>query len=540
VAVANRSIGITVDDWLRSALADADRRQLPELEPLLESFARSLARLRAADFNQRADLDSAHANSPASPRAGNAERKTSDFGLQTSDLQDAGSLTIERFAAQLRRREITSAEITERCLQRIDALDGRLNAFILVTADEARVQARAADDEIHRGTDRGPLHGVPISVKDLLDVRGTPTTAASRVREGHIADRDARLVSRLRRAGAVIIGKTNLHEFAFGTTSEESAFGAVRNPHDAGRSAGGSSGGSAVSVATGMCLASIGTDTGGSIRIPSAACGVVGLKPRFNEIDTDGVVPLAGSLDHAGPLACTVADARLIYRALREVPDREETLSAASDERGEIALGALSDYFCELLDPEVRSAFESAVGRLRTARARVAGVQISHARDIAPVYMTIVYSEAAAYHAATLDRMADRYSPPVRMRLELGRYLPAEDLARALRGREVLRQEVETALAQFDALVLPTLPIPAPELGAQTVQIGASSEPVRSLMLRNTQLFNLSGHPAISLPCGRTRAGLPCGLQLVGRTTDGLLRTAAFVERVLSAVSPEP
>jgi aspartyl-tRNA(Asn)/glutamyl-tRNA(Gln) amidotransferase subunit A len=424
--------------------------------------------------------------------------------------------------------------MTERCLQRIDADDGRLNAFILVTGDEARAQAGAADDEIRRGVDRGPLHGVPISVKDLLDLRGTPTTAASRIRDGHVAARDARVVTRLRRAGAVIVGKTNLHEFAFGTTSEESAFGPVRNPHDPRRSAGGSSGGSAVSVVSGMSLASIGTDTGGSIRIPSAACGIVGLKPRFNEIDIDGVVPLAASLDHVGPIARTVADARLVYRALREVPDRDETWSVVN-ESAAIGLGTLRTYFCDLLDSEVRDRFDTALVRLRAAGARIEDVQIPHARDIASVYMTIVYSEAAAYHAATLDRLADRYSTPVRLRLELGRYLPAEDFARALNGREVLRREVETAVAPFDALVLPTLPIPAPELGAQSIQIDGSSELVRSLMLRNTQLFNLSGHPAISVPCGTTRAGLPCGIQLVGRTTDALLRTAVVVERILNS-----
>jgi aspartyl-tRNA(Asn)/glutamyl-tRNA(Gln) amidotransferase subunit A len=283
-----------------------------------------------------------------------------------------------------------------------------------------------------------------------------------------------------------------------------------------------------------MSLASIGTDTGGSIRIPSAACGIVGLKPRFNEIDIDGVVPLAASLDHVGPIARTVADARLVYRALREVPDRDETWSVVN-ESAAIGLGTLRTYFCDLLDSEVRDRFDTALVRLRAAGARIEDVQIPHARDIASVYMTIVYSEAAAYHAATLDRLADRYSTPVRLRLELGRYLPAEDFARALNGREVLRREVETAVAPFDALVLPTLPIPAPELGAQSIQIDGSSELVRSLMLRNTQLFNLSGHPAISVPCGTTRAGLPCGIQLVGRTTDALLRTAVVVERILNS-----
>src|SRR5881227_2249171 len=217
-------------------------------------------------------------------------------------------MTIEEFGRRLRAREITSAQVTEQCLQRIEADNARLNAFILVTADEARRQAREADRELAAGRDRGPLHGVPLSIKDLLDVRGTPTTAASHVREGRPAERDAPAIVHLRQAGAVFVGKTNLHEFALGTTSDESAFGAARNPYDPSRSPGGSSGGSAISVATGMALGSIGTDTGGSIRIPAAACGIVGLKPTVGEISTEGVVPLSRPLDHVGPLTQSVAD----------------------------------------------------------------------------------------------------------------------------------------------------------------------------------------------------------------------------------------
>src|SRR5438067_99754 len=224
--------------------------------------------------------------------------------------------TIEEFGRRLRARRTTSAQVTEECLQRIEADNPRLNAFIRVTADEAREQAREADREMAAGHDRGPLHGVPISIKDLLDIRGLPTTAASRVRDGHVARRDAPAIAHLAQAGAVFLGKTNLHEFAFGTTNEDSAFGPARNPHDPARSPGGSSGGSAASVAAGLALATIGTDTGGSIRIPAAACGVIGLKPSLGEISIDGVVPLSRTMDHVGPLAQTVGDASLVYHAL--------------------------------------------------------------------------------------------------------------------------------------------------------------------------------------------------------------------------------
>jgi aspartyl-tRNA(Asn)/glutamyl-tRNA(Gln) amidotransferase subunit A len=440
------------------------------------------------------------------------------------------TITIEEFGRRLRARETTSAKITDECLGRIEADNPRLNAFILVMASEARQQAREADAELAAGRDRGPLHGVPISIKDLLDIRGTATTAASRVREGHVAGRDAVSIAHLRQAGAVFVGKTNLHEFAFGTTNEDSAFGLVRNPHDPSRSPGGSSGGSAASVAAGMALATIGTDTGGSIRIPSAACGLVGLKPSLGDVSTDGVVPLSRTLDHVGPLTQSVADACLVYHAL--LGDAHAALPAPMP-LGGVRLAVPRRYFCDLLDDEVRAAFERSLDRLRAGGAHIGDIEIQHAADIGPVYLHIVLADAAAYHAATLESMPERYTPPVRLRLEMGRYVLAEDYVRALSGRDLLRREVDAALGQHDALVLPTMPIPAPLLGAATVQVGARTEAVRNVMLRLTQAFNVTGHPAISIPAESTAAGLPCGVQLVGarQQTDALLRLALASEK---------
>jgi len=432
---------------------------------------------------------------------------------------------IEQFGRRLRARELTAVRVTEECLRRIEADNPRLNAFILVLADQALRQAREADQELAAGTDRGPLHGVPISIKDLLDIRGLPTTAASRVREGHVAERDAPAIAHLRQAGAVFIGKTNLHEFAFGTTNEDSAFGPARNPHDDTRSPGGSSGGSAASIAAGMALASIGTDTGGSIRVPAAACGTVGLKPSLGEVSVDGVVPLSRTLDHVGPLTQSVSDACLVYHAL--LGDAHTTPPAPVPMHG-LRLAVPRKYFCDLLDDDVRTRFEEALDRLRAAGAHIDDIEIHHAPDLAPVYLHLVLGDAAAFHAATLEAMPERYTPPVRIRLEMGRYILAEDYVRALAGRERLRREVDAALAQHDALVLPTLPIPAPLIGASSVQVGAATEPVRNVMLRLTQLFNVTGHPALSIPCGVTAAGLPCGIQLAGgrMQTDALLKLA--------------
>jgi aspartyl-tRNA(Asn)/glutamyl-tRNA(Gln) amidotransferase subunit A len=437
--------------------------------------------------------------------------------------------TIQEFGQRLRARDMTSADAVDACLRRIDADNPRLNAFIAVLADEARRQAHEADRELANGHDRGPLHGVPISIKDIIDMRGMPTTAASRVREGHLAERDAPTIVNLRQAGAVFVGKTNLHEFALGTTNEESAFGAARNPHDPSRSPGGSSGGSAISVAAGMALASIGSDTGGSIRIPAAACGIVGLKPTLGEVSTDGVVPLSRTLDHVGPLASTVSDAYVVYRAL--VGDFSPRPVVAPPITG-MRLGILRRYFCDALDDDVRSEFERAVERLRAAGARAEDVELRHASDIAPIYLHIVLAEGAAYHAKTLDAWADRYTQPVRLRFEMGRHILAEDYIRAMRGRAALRREVDAALANHDALVLPTMPIPAPPIGAASIRVGSVEEPVRNLMLRNTQLFNVTGHPAISLPAGRTPGGLPCAVQLVGARmrTDALACVALACE----------
>jgi aspartyl-tRNA(Asn)/glutamyl-tRNA(Gln) amidotransferase subunit A len=436
--------------------------------------------------------------------------------------------SISEISRRLAAGALSSEALVTATLERIAQQNPALNAFITVLATESLAQARELDDERRHGRARGPLHGVPISVKDLIDVKGVPTTAASRVRAGHVAQADAPVVARLREAGAIIIGKCNLHEFALGTTNDESAFGPSRNPFDPARSPGGSSGGSAAAVAAGMGCASIGTDTGGSIRIPAAACGVVGLKPASGEISTVGVVPLSASLDHVGPLARTVLDAWILYDILKGTKHSRLPPASISGLR----LGKLGGYFLERLDDEVRDRFEEALNRLHGSGVSIVDVTIKHAKQIPSTYINIALPEAYAYHAKTLESAPDAYSDGVAARLLMGREVSTDAYVQAQGERAKLRAEVDAALRKCDGLVLPTLPIPAPRLGAATVRIGNSEEALRPLMLRMTQLFNLTGHPALTLPCGDAAAGLPCGLQLVGRHqgTSELLNLAIACE----------
>ena len=438
-------------------------------------------------------------------------------------------------AALLRSRELSSVDLTRMCLERIAERNDTVHAFITVTAEQALADAARADAEITAGHYRGALHGIPVSIKDLVDVVGTPTTSGSAVTPRRPVH-DAPVVRNLRRSGAVLVGKTNLHEFAYGTTSDETAFGAVRHPKDLSRSAGGSSGGAAVSIVEGMAMGALGTDTGGSIRIPAAVCGITGLKPTYGEISCDEVVPLSTTLDHVGPIARTVRDCAVLFLAMR---DGEVAPEAGAQPRGPAWLGVPQGYFFEKLDDDVRNLFERARTTLEAAGHSISPVEIPLAERTPDVYLHIVLPESAWYHAPLLATEADRYSPGVRRRIELGRYVLAEDYLRAMQARDVLRRHVDKALEGLDALLLPALPIGPPRIGDSTVDIGGVAEPVRAIMLRLTQLFDITGHPAIALPCGVGKDGFPRSLQLVGHrgSTERLLDVAAAVESQMTGGS---
>ena len=430
--------------------------------------------------------------------------------------------TIESLAGLIERREVSPVEVTEALLRRIQALDARLGAFITITADLAMSEARQAAQEIQRGAYRGPLHGVPISLKDLYDTAGVRTTSGSLIRSDYVPTEDATCVARLRQAGAIVVGKTNLHEFAFGPTGLNPHYGTTRNPWDLERIPGGSSGGSGVAVAAGLSYASLGTDTGGSIRIPAALCGTVGLKPTYGRVSRHGVFPLSGSLDHVGPLTRSVRDAAYVLDAMaghdlrdpssseQPVPDLGRTL------RGEVRLlraGLLSECL-EGIDPEVRRLFDEAVATLRQLGLTVEEVSVPEAGHAAGASTAIMFAEAGALHQRWLAERPAEYGPDVRARLELGALLPAVHYLKGQQARAALVAAFEPIWARFDVLLLPSTPIEAPRIEE------ANDNAVRNRLIANTRLFNLLGSPVCSLPCGFTSADLPASLSVAGRAFD--------------------
>jgi len=512
-------------DWFDTARADAERRGLGHIVPVLEALRASGERLRQAPWAEHATARIALRGASLAPAA------IAPVPQETGAVPGSAAAlpTIAATAARLRSGDVSASSLVEEVLDGIARDNPRLNAFITVTTDLARADAAAADADLRTGVDRGPLHGIPISVKDLIDVAGYPTTAASRVRQFDVAGTDAAVVARLREAGAVIVGKTNLHEFALGPTSEDSAYGPPRHPLDGNRMTGGSSGGSAAAVAAGLGFASIGTDTGCSVRIPAAMCGVVGLKPRFGDVPTDGVVALSRRLDHVGPIARSVADARLLYQVMAGRAAMDDALTALPS----LSAGVVTAGFVERLADDVRAAFAAALDRLGAAGLAIEAAPLGVLDDAAAAYLPICLADAAALHAATLETQGGDYTPAVRARLEAGRYVAAEDYARATQAQAVMRLAVDRALGRADVLLLPTSPITAPIFGTATVRLGDVEESTRNALLRLCQPFNLTRHPAITLPVPTPPGTLPVGLQLVASDTERLLDIALAVEAAL-------
>jgi aspartyl-tRNA(Asn)/glutamyl-tRNA(Gln) amidotransferase subunit A len=458
---------------------------------------------------------------------------------------DLAYASIEEIGRLFRKRKLSPVELTRLILGRIERAHGELNAYIVVTAEFALAQAKKAEAELFapRGRtlrDRGPLHGIPISLKDNIYTAGIRTTGGSQILRDFVPLQDAHVVALLKKAGAVIVGKNNLHEFAYGVTSNNPHYGAVRNPWDVRRIPGGSSGGSAAAVAAGLCYGSVGTDTGGSIRIPAALCGVIGVKPSAGLVSLDGIIPLSPLLDYVGPLARTSQDAALLLRAISSpAGKRAARPPARENRRGDLRkfrLGVPREFFFEVISEEVRSIFGAELQRLSKDRAEVVEISVPLLNETEDAGNQIAWAEATHYHQQSgwyPSRAAD-YGDDVRARLEIGTRVPATRFLEALETRENFTEQLRAAMAeaQVDALVVPATPIAAPLIEEETTRIAGQEFPTRALLLRLNRPANLAGVPALSVPCGRTSSGLPVGLQVIGRRAgeQAVLVIARFVE----------
>jgi aspartyl-tRNA(Asn)/glutamyl-tRNA(Gln) amidotransferase subunit A len=422
----------------------------------------------------------------------------------------------------LRRKEISPLDLVNAALARIERWNPELNAFLTVVEKRARREAGMVERETRRGKWRGPLHGIPISLKDNLCTRGIRTTAGSKILADFIPKQDSEVAARLARAGAILLGKTNMHEFAYGITTDNPHYGAAHNPWAKDRIPGGSSGGSAIAVATGMGFGSFGTDTGGSIRIPAALCGVVGLKPTFGLVSVEGVIPLAETFDHAGPIARNVGDTCVLLEAIADRYPKGATppdyRKLRKGRRQPFRLGWPKEYFFDRVDDELLKLFEGAAIVFRSMGIRVEEVSLKLPGESAEPSTNIALAEARHYHESQgyYPARATDYGEDVRHRLEMGEKVRAVDYLRAIAWKRELTKEFDTAFERFDAILAPASPIAAPDIGEKEVTVGGEMETVRSALVRVNRPANFTGHPAISIPCGFTREGLPAGLQLMG------------------------
>ena len=452
-------------------------------------------------------------------------------------MSDLTSLSLAEAAEQVHQRKLSPVDLTRACLERIERLNSKLNAFITVTGDSALAQACAAESEIAAGKWRGPLHGIPLALKDLVDTAGVRTTAASAVFKDRIPRHDAEVVVRLERAGAVLLGKLNLHEFAYGGSGIISFFGPVRNPWNLGHITGGSSSGSAAAVAAGLCFAAIGTDTAGSIRLPAACCGIVGHKPTYGLVSAWGVIPLSWSYDHVGPMARSVRDAALLLDAIagydardftsREWPSRQYAAALDDTSLRGVRVAIARNLFREL-EPDVVQAAEQALAVLVAAGAAVSDREVPDDPD-----RTVSTAESWAYHTQFLAEHASEYQPATLQRIRTGEKYTAVDYILKRRELEIMRHTLGSLFDHADVFVSPTTPILPPSF-AELEQDPARLRPAELTMLRNTRPFNVLGWPTTSVPCGFSRSGLPVGLQIAaapGRDDLALRVAHAFQSR---------
>jgi len=435
------------------------------------------------------------------------------------EAQDLATLTLKQASELLRRKTASPVDLTQACLKRIETHNSALNAFITVTRDGAMKAAFAMEAEQRRGKWRGPLHGIPVALKDNIDTAGIRTTAASELFKDRVPSEDAEVVRRLKNAGAILLGKTNLHEFAYGGSSSVSYFGPVHNPWALDRIPGGSSGGSAAATAAGLCFGSLGTDTAGSVRIPACYCGIVGFKPTYGRVSNRGVVPLSWTLDHVGPLCRTVEDAALMLGVIAGYDELDPSTAktpipdysrAFNMQVSQLRLGIPRTPFFDALDPEIAKAMDVAIEVLRKLIATVRESTLPSAgMPIDEIYAKVRSVEGYAYHSQWITESPEKYQAATRERIvRNSAEIKASDYAQARRQLDLLRREIKEVFATVDLLITPTLPSPP-------ILISQATDPT-AVSIRNTSPFDVLGLPTISVPCGFTTSGLPIGLQIVG------------------------
>jgi aspartyl-tRNA(Asn)/glutamyl-tRNA(Gln) amidotransferase subunit A len=445
---------------------------------------------------------------------------------------DSG-MNVQEAAAGLRARKFSSREMVDESLRRIAAANPKINAFITVTEESARARAALADDELARGIDRGPLHGLPIAHKDLMMTRGVLTTAGSKIFADFVPQIDADVVKKLDDAGAVMVGKTNLHELAYGITSNNPHYGPVRNPWDVERITGGSSGGSGAALAADLVFLATGTDTGGSIRIPSSFCGTVGLKPTYGRVSTKGVIPLGITLDHIGPMTRYVRDAAISFNAMQD--DSTGYVPPAHVDIKGLRIGLPENFYFDRLDLDVAGAVRNAVQTLAALGARILDVRVPDIDALNTVGRIVLLVEAVANLRPHLHRRAD-FGADVLALLDQGRLLPAADYVDAQRLRKILIGEFSKLWSSVDCLLTPCTPTAAPKIGQTTMTVGGVEDDVRLATTRMMRGINVLGVPSLAMPCGFSGSKLPLGLQLLGapKNEDMLLRIGAALEDVLA------
>ncbi len=440
-------------------------------------------------------------------------------------------MTILEAGQALRSGRVSCLDLTNLCLDQIAKLNPRLNAFITVTEESARARAQALDRELANGVDRGPLHGIPIAHKDLISTRDIRTTSGSKLFRDYVPATDAPIVEKLAAAGAVMLGKTGLHELAYGVTSDNPHFGTIRNPRDPARTPGGSSGGSGVAVATDMAFLATGTDTGGSIRIPASFCGVVGLKPTYGLIDRSGIQPLGLSLDHVGPLTRTVADVGVALEAMLD----GARLRPAPASCQYIRIGLPENFYFTQVSGDVRESVHDAAQTAQGLGARVTPVKVPDIDALNDVGRIILLAEASAIYQPYFSRRED-FGADVLALLDQGRLVPATDYVNAQRVRKMLVSEFRALFSTIDCLFTPATPTTAPLIGQKQVELDGEMMDTRLATTRLVRGINVLGFPALAMPCGKSAEGLPIGLQMIGRPFEEntLLALGEALEAALS------